>query len=113
MIPPLRGLSNLEVSFGSETDVSMANADSVLGKRGVEEQEVQGGKLDLTLALNYTKPLGGNTRKGQKLADGQGAMRKDNEQGKEFVGRARKKAATGHGAPGNLTRPNVWSRQAQ
>jgi exonuclease III len=54
MIPALRGLSNLQVSFGSATDVSMAIADSVLGKRlAGEEEEVQGAALDLSLGLTY------------------------------------------------------------
>jgi hypothetical protein len=37
MIPAMRGISNLYVSFGSATDISMANADSVLGKRTARE----------------------------------------------------------------------------
>jgi hypothetical protein len=54
MIPALRGLSHLQVSFGSATDVSMAFADSVLGKRPAgEEEEVQGAALDLSLGLTY------------------------------------------------------------
>jgi hypothetical protein len=39
MIPALRGLSNLQVSFGSAMDLSMAIADSVLGKRAAGEEE--------------------------------------------------------------------------
>jgi hypothetical protein len=53
MIPPLRGLSNLQVSFGLVQDVNMYQADTILGKRAAEEEEVQGGRLDLTLGLNY------------------------------------------------------------
>jgi hypothetical protein len=33
MILAMQGLSNLQNSFGSDTDVSMAHADSILGKR--------------------------------------------------------------------------------
>jgi hypothetical protein len=36
MIPAVKGLSNLQVSFGSGSDVSMTPADSVLGKRMAE-----------------------------------------------------------------------------
>jgi hypothetical protein len=39
MIPAMRGLSNLQVSFGSATDVQMANGDTVLGKRAAGEEE--------------------------------------------------------------------------
>jgi hypothetical protein len=53
MIPPMRGLSNLQVSFGSDGDVVMTPADRVLGKRAADDEEVQGGRLDLTLGLNY------------------------------------------------------------
>jgi hypothetical protein len=38
MIPALQGLSSLQVSFGSVNDVSMTPADTILGKRGAEEQ---------------------------------------------------------------------------
>jgi hypothetical protein len=54
MIPPMRGLSNLHVSFGSAADVEMLPADRVLGKRAAgEEEEVQGQRLELSLGLNY------------------------------------------------------------
>ncbi|KAM0886067.1 hypothetical protein ACQ4PT_029942 [Festuca glaucescens] len=53
MIPALQGLSNMQVSFGSMSDVSMPTADTVLGKRAAEEQEVQGQRLELSLGLNY------------------------------------------------------------
>ncbi|KAM0834413.1 hypothetical protein ACQ4PT_063617 [Festuca glaucescens] len=53
MIPALRNLSHLQVSFGSVSDVSMPPADTVLGKRTAEENEVQGGRLELSLGLNY------------------------------------------------------------
>jgi hypothetical protein len=53
MIPPMRGISQLQVSFGSAVDVNMIPADSVLGKRPAEEEEVQGQRLNLSLGLNY------------------------------------------------------------
>jgi hypothetical protein len=53
MIPPMRGLSNLQVSSGSDGDVVMTPVDRVLGKRVVDDEEVQGGRLDLTLGLKY------------------------------------------------------------
>jgi hypothetical protein len=65
MIPAMCGLSNLQVSFGSATDVQMANGDTVLGKRAAgEEEEVQGERLDLSLCLNYRNDaLEGQQRK--------------------------------------------------
>jgi hypothetical protein len=66
MIPALQGLSSLQVSFGSLNDVSMSPADTVLGKRTAEEQEVQGGRLELSLGLNYEgKETGGTPKKGK------------------------------------------------
>ncbi|KAM0869076.1 hypothetical protein ACQ4PT_040910 [Festuca glaucescens] len=53
MIPALQGMSNLQVSFGSVNDVSMMPADTILGKRAAEEQEVQGERLELSLGLDY------------------------------------------------------------
>jgi hypothetical protein len=50
MIPPMKNLSTLQVSFGS-ADVHMT--DSILGKRAAEEEEVQGARLELSLGLNY------------------------------------------------------------
>jgi hypothetical protein len=60
MIPPIRGLA-----YTQHSDVSMSAADSVLGKRTAEENEVQGGKLDLSLALNYDAGAGGQPKKRQ------------------------------------------------
>ena len=112
MIPPLRNLSQLTMSLSSSTDTQMVVADSVLGKRGAEE-EVQGNQLELSLALNYANQGGGKLRKGT-VGD---ASKQAAEQGETEEERGRKKvkkqAATGLGAPGQLTRPNVWSRQKQ
>jgi hypothetical protein len=47
MIPALRGLSDVKLSHNSATDVSMVDADSVLGNRGAEEKEVQRKKTRL------------------------------------------------------------------
>jgi hypothetical protein len=50
MIPPMKNLSTLQVSFGS-ADVHMT--DSILGKRAAKEEVVQGERLELSLGLNY------------------------------------------------------------
>jgi hypothetical protein len=101
----------------------MANADTVLGKRGVEESEVQGEKLELSLALDYGGQGGGAPKKGKTTAMVQktelqtpGTQKPvGQKQGRviQLGDKNRKKAATGQGAPGTLTRPNVWSRQQQ
>ncbi|KAK1683368.1 hypothetical protein QYE76_044216 [Lolium multiflorum] len=49
MIPALQGLSSLQVSFGSVNDVHMQPADTILGKRMADEQEVQGERLELAI----------------------------------------------------------------
>jgi hypothetical protein len=82
MIPALRGLSNLQVSFGSATDVTMIAADTILGKRPAgEEDEVQGQCLDLSLGLNYgsgapggSNQRGRNQKKNQKTTTGPGTV---------------------------------------
>ncbi|KAK1630142.1 hypothetical protein QYE76_004457 [Lolium multiflorum] len=53
MIPALQVLSILQVSFGSVNDESMIPADTILGKRLADEQEAQGGCLELSLGLDY------------------------------------------------------------
>jgi hypothetical protein len=58
MIPPMRGLSNLQVSFGSDGDVVMTSAERVLGKRAAEDEEVQGGGL--TSPLDWTMVVTGS-----------------------------------------------------
>jgi hypothetical protein len=68
MIPAFRGLSNLHVSFGSATDVSMIPADSILGKRSAtKEEEVQGNRLELSLGLNYgERDVDGQQKRGKQ-----------------------------------------------
>jgi hypothetical protein len=112
MISALQGMSSLQVSFGSVNDVSMLAADTVLGKRAADEEEVQGEQLDLSLGMNYgQKKSGGTPKKGRVQ-----------EQGMEPAGqrpvarvytRNKNQAPSGHKPNGNLTRPNVWSRQEQ
>lgn len=108
MIPALRDLSNLQVSFGSVSDVSMLPADTVLGKRGAEEQEVQGKRLELSLGLDYGGGHEDDTQRRGKM------QKSEQKRTMEVVyTRAKKQTATGHSPTGNLTRPNVWSRQEQ
>jgi hypothetical protein len=52
MIPALQGLSSLQVSFGS-ADTTMVPADTILGKRTTEEQEVQGERREFPDELDY------------------------------------------------------------
>jgi hypothetical protein len=114
MIPPIRGLAYMQ-----DSDVSMLAPDSVLGKRTAEENEVQGGKLDLSLALNYDAGGGGQPKKG-KIGGGQ-RQKPEARQVKDMgtrpedvvMTRTRRKIATGHVATDNLTRSRTWSRQAQ
>jgi hypothetical protein len=113
MIPAIRGLSAMEFSQGSGSDVSMSNGDSILGKRAAGETEKHERRLDLSLALNVGSPLGGKPKRGRRGvgAKGQG---ENKDAGLDAVARrTRKKAATGLGAPGNLTRPNDAPRQEQ
>jgi hypothetical protein len=112
MIPVLRGLSNLH-----DSDVSMS--DSVLGKRTAEENEVQGEKLDLSLALDYGVAVGGQPKKGKTGGAAKSQPKEkttkdveDAAQGTPTT-RTRRKIATGHAATSNLTRSMVWSRQAK
>lgn len=117
MILAMRNLSNTTISLSSETDVFMLPAESVLGKRTAKENEVQGQKLELSLALNYAEQAGRIQKKGKKEEAREEARQDRTEKGK-LKGNTnnvyvRKKAATGHGASGQLTRPNVWSRQGQ
>jgi hypothetical protein len=114
MIPAIRGLAYVQ-----DSDVSMSAADSVLGKRTAEENEVQGGKLDLSLGLNYDAGGGGQPKKG-KIGGGQ-RQKPEAREMKDMgarpedvvMTRTRRKIATGHAATDNLTRSRAWSRQAQ
>jgi hypothetical protein len=105
MIPALRGLSNLHVSFGSATDVSMAIADSMLGKRPAgEEEEVQGAALDLSLGLTYGGMAeGGTSKKGRKHI-------KQTGPNLALGGRTVFKP-TEHVKSSKQARPHVWTRQ--
>jgi hypothetical protein len=112
MIPALQGLSNLQVSFGSVNDISMPAADTVLGKRGAEDHEVQGERLELSLGLDYGGEKNtGTSRKG--TAQDVGKKQPGRREVEMVYKRNRKMAPTGHTVTGNLTRPNVWSRQEQ
>jgi hypothetical protein len=112
MIPAMRNLSNLQVSFGSASDTPMPPADSVLGKRGAEESEVQGERLELSLGLNYgAKEDGGMLKKGKKQSVEQDLSA---ARSVELVyKRNKKQTATGHEPSGKLARPSVWSHQGQ
>jgi hypothetical protein len=89
----------------------MLMADSILGKRVAEDGEVQGGKLDLSLGLNYDDLAGATQKCGRKGAEHQGSRK---EMLKDSVaGRTRRRIATGHKGAENLTRPNGASRQEQ
>ena len=106
MVPAIRDLSNATVSLSSATDIHMPAADSVLGKRTADE-EVQGGQLDLTLALNSANKERGMQKKGRvgyPIMQGKnqvGSRRGQNQQDEQEVEEAgKKKAATGHGASG-------------
>ncbi|KAM0927888.1 hypothetical protein ACQ4PT_002131 [Festuca glaucescens] len=112
MIPALQGLSSLQVSFGSASDTTMIPADTVLGKRGAEEQEVQGQRLDLSLGLNYgDKQDGGTAKKGKMQTHGR---QKEEARSVEVVYKRNKKmAGTGHTPSGvPYTYDNKRSGQA-
>jgi hypothetical protein len=66
MIPAVCGLSNLEVSYGSGSDVSMTAADSVLGKRLAGDTEVLEQRLELCLGLGYGAAAGAKAMRGKK-----------------------------------------------
>jgi hypothetical protein len=106
MIPAMQGLSSLQVSFGSATDVPMADADSVLGKRiAGEEEEVQGQHLDLSLGLNYGDGLaGGQQKRGRKHA---GAPPQSIGAGTGALGGQRTMKATGHVTAVKKAKPHV------
>jgi hypothetical protein len=66
MIPTMRDLSGLEVSFGSGSDVSMTAGDSVLGKRSAaDKQEQVEQDLNLALSLKVKDSVGGQQKKGR------------------------------------------------
>jgi hypothetical protein len=109
MIPAMRGLSNLQVSFGSAKDVDMIPVDRALGKRAAgEEEEVQGQCLDLSLGLNYGGGTqGGLQKKGRKQKKHQApGIWTDAEppEGKQNF------KATGHVSAAKKARSHVWLR---
>jgi hypothetical protein len=113
MIPIIRGLAQLDGSNGSSTDVTMtAAADSILGKRLAEENEVQGEKLVLSLGLDYGAPVGGTQKRGKTGAD-DGQRNKKEAVVDSVAGRTRRRITTGHTTSDNLTRPNGGARQAK
>jgi hypothetical protein len=112
MIPALQGLSSLQVSFGSVNDISIPSADTILGKRVADDQEAQGGRLELSLGLHYGSKRNGATPKKGKTQE------MEKTQGRRRVvdvvyQRHKNLAATRHKPADNLARPNVWSRQEQ
>jgi hypothetical protein len=111
MIPALHGLSSLQVSFGSVSDTAMAPADTVLGKRAAEEQEVQGERRELASGLDYAgEEVATPPKKGRTSAS---TGTPDEKSKTKVYTRTKSMAATGHKHSGKLTRPNVWSRQEQ
>lgn len=113
MIPALKGLSQTGLSQKSDSDVSMPAADSGLGKRTAEEKELQGQKLDLSLALTLNVPTGAKQKRRKKgeTADTQGNQKDTATDG--IAARTRRKSASDPAQKANLTRPNVWARQEQ
>jgi hypothetical protein len=111
IIPAMQWLSNLHVSFGSATDVTMSPADSMLGKRtaSAEEEEVQGQRLDLSLGLNLGgAPAGGQQKRGRKQKSTQARTTEptlETQEGKQ------KMTTTRHVKTGNQARSRVWLRR--
>jgi hypothetical protein len=112
MIPAIRELTNSS-QFGTDSDVSMTAADSILGKRPADVNENPGQKLDLSLVLNLGGNLGGKSKKGRP-AGAQGMQdAKKGADGVSVATRTRRKTASGQGVPRNLTRSEDGSRQEQ
>jgi hypothetical protein len=107
MIPPMRGLSHLQVSFGLASDVHMIPGDSVLGKRPAEDDEVQGHPLNLSLGLNYSGRVAEKKKDDGDLGTNHGP------QARPGPGSSSQLKPTGHSTSGKKARPYVWSRQAQ
>jgi hypothetical protein len=112
MIPALQGLSSLQVSFGSVTDTVMSPADTILGKRGAEEQEVQGEHRETSVGLDYAGEGAGTPPKKGKMQTSPTTQAEAGKTRKVYT-RSKTMAATGSKPTGKLTRPNVWSRQEQ
>jgi hypothetical protein len=102
MIPAIRDLSGLEVSFGSASDVSMTAGDSVLGKRSAADKHEQTEQdMNLALSLKVKDSVGGQQKKGRT----QGLEERAASDNKT---RESKMVPTGHG---KQARSFVWSRQ--
>jgi hypothetical protein len=112
MIPAVKGLSSLQVSFGSGSDVSMTPADSVLGKRMTEGNDEPVQKLELSLGLGLDGHAGGKPKRGKKGTPANQVDKKD-DAADSVAARTRRKSATGPAGPGNLTGPHGGARQAQ
>jgi hypothetical protein len=112
MIPTVKGLSNLQVSFGSGSDVSMTPADSVLGKRMAEGNDEPVQKLELSLRLGLDGHVGGKPKRGKKGMPANEVDKKD-DAADSVAARTRRKSSTGPAGPGNLTGPHGGARQAQ
>jgi hypothetical protein len=107
MIPPLRGLSHLDISLASGSDVTMKEADSLLGKRMADDSQ----KLDLSLTLHGGATARGKPKKGRKCGGAEASDNKADMVADTVAARTRRKTTTGHVASGNLTGPNEGSRQ--
>jgi hypothetical protein len=90
--------------------VSMAHADSVLGKRSVgEEEEAQGQRLDLSLGLNYGDgPAGGQWKRGRKHV---GAQSQSTTAATGPPRAQMKMKTTGHATSDKKVKPHFWLRQ--
>jgi hypothetical protein len=90
--------------------MSMTAGDSILGKRPADENEKPGQKLDLSLALNLGGSLGGKQKKGRPAGAPDIQDAKKGADGDSVATRTRRKTASGHVNPRNLTRPEEGSR---
>jgi hypothetical protein len=112
MIPAIKGLSNIS-QIGSDSDVSMTAADSVLGKRSADANEAPGQKLDMSLALNQRGSLGGKQKNGRQARAQSTHDAKKGANGDSVSMRTRRKTASGNVSLGNPARPEEGLRQEQ
>jgi hypothetical protein len=110
MIPTLQGLYSLQVSFGSVNDIYRPAADFVLGKHWAD-QEAQGEHCDQQADGHTDKNLGGTPKKGKIQDAGHGHA--SQRQVEVVYKRNKKGIQVGAKPTRKLTRPNIWSRQAQ
>jgi hypothetical protein len=85
---------------------------TVLEKQTVDEQEVQGERLELSLGLDYGRKVQGGTPKKGKTHDTEFGQA-EKKQVEVVYKRNKKRVETGHKPTGNLTRHNVCSHQEQ